>query len=943
VKEILELISKLTDKYPTLRLPIVLLICALIVLVWEVLKTLAPKAVSFLVGIIRKRYTSSRGRTAQEKAVREFTARMQTPNWLSCIRSIAKYHANVPLITIYHPLRFQFFGEQREYTSTIERILTNNNVFSIVGPPGSGKSTVMSMLAVAYAEDAVEQRLGIKESRLPLFFPLRNLPPELRSISRILTKHFQESGCPIDSKFIQDQLQNGRCTILLDGLDETGDISRRREVVQWIVKTISAFPNNRYIVSCRSIEWDLVSIPNMPYAHILDLSSEDIAKIINNWEQGFSESTKDGPNSKRARRISLSDTIQKTGNKDLRILAKNPLLLTIMTILHLNGIKIPSRKVEVYNVFVRTLLSEWDEVKGIVSAKAESEIDKRLKFLQRLSLFILMNGSLSETIDIRLDDVASFVEKQSKDLFGNELRIREFLDSAMQRSGLLYSAGEDRYIFSSRAFLEFLAARELKDRADYDTVINHIAEEEWFETIIQFGGLLPDASELADRITSAKKTFAEVSEQSELSYRVLAHLLVDAALDSDKARERIWSLLRDYVIASISSERFNIDLIRDIYATNTQYWREWLYSELVHSNSSANSRHACEILASIDDTEALRRLSEASRSVSQSLKVEIAKSLRHSPLSESIDILWELIASTEESSEIYNAVIDSLSSKGDAVIPSCKRYLDLLTSPELNKKAAIAVLCRIDNPLIIPYLIEIRNTVSPQVYHHIVRELHGTYLSQYHLEDADKILQRATSPNSVYATYFKRPADLLLSFISLVFFAPIILLIWILIILDSAGPALYRQIRVGKDGRHFTIFKFRTSLIDTEAFGPVWASSSDARITRVGKILRKLSIDELPSFINILKGDMSYVGPRPERPHFVEQVTAEIPLYSTRINVRPGITGLAQIKYVYGASIEDLRQRLVYDLFYASKCSLLLDLSIILRGIGRVLFGRGSV
>ena len=144
MKEILELISKLADKYPNLRLPIVLLICVLIVLVWEVLKTLAPKAVSFLAGIIRKRYTSSRGRTAQEKAVRDFTARMQTPNWLSCIRSIAKYHANVPLITIYHPLRFQFFGEQREYTSTIERILTNNNVFSIVGPPGSGKSTVMS-------------------------------------------------------------------------------------------------------------------------------------------------------------------------------------------------------------------------------------------------------------------------------------------------------------------------------------------------------------------------------------------------------------------------------------------------------------------------------------------------------------------------------------------------------------------------------------------------------------------------------------------------------------------------------------------------------------------------------------------------------------------------------------------------------------------------------
>jgi sugar transferase (PEP-CTERM system associated) len=171
---------------------------------------------------------------------------------------------------------------------------------------------------------------------------------------------------------------------------------------------------------------------------------------------------------------------------------------------------------------------------------------------------------------------------------------------------------------------------------------------------------------------------------------------------------------------------------------------------------------------------------------------------------------------------------------------------------------------------------------------------------------------------------------------------PIALLTAILIKLDSPGPALYKQERVGKNGQIFTLMKFRSMRTDAEAAGPVWASKEDDRTTRVGRLIRKTRIDEIPQFWNILRGEMSFVGPRPERPHFVSQLANEIPYYEQRHLIAPGLTGWAQIKYPYGASIEDARQKLQYDLFYIKNQSLMLDAIILFETIKIILFGRGA-
>jgi sugar transferase (PEP-CTERM system associated) len=163
-----------------------------------------------------------------------------------------------------------------------------------------------------------------------------------------------------------------------------------------------------------------------------------------------------------------------------------------------------------------------------------------------------------------------------------------------------------------------------------------------------------------------------------------------------------------------------------------------------------------------------------------------------------------------------------------------------------------------------------------------------------------------------------------------------------LIKLESRGPVFYKQERVGKNGRSFILMKFRSMKVDAEKSGPVWASKSDDRTTRVGRIIRKVRIDEIPQFLNILKGEMSFVGPRPERPHFVAQLAEEIPYYEQRHLIAPGLTGWAQIKYPYGASIEDARQKLQYDLFYIKNYSLILDAVIMFETIKIILFGRGA-
>ena len=187
----------------------------------------------------------------------------------------------------------------------------------------------------------------------------------------------------------------------------------------------------------------------------------------------------------------------------------------------------------------------------------------------------------------------------------------------------------------------------------------------------------------------------------------------------------------------------------------------------------------------------------------------------------------------------------------------------------------------------------------------------------------------------------KRLIDIILSAIGLCGSCPLVVFISILVKFDSVGPVFFKQERVGEHGRHFTLVKFRTMVADAEKdTGPVWSQTTDPRVTKLGIILRRTGMDEIPQLFNVLKGDMSFVGPRPERPHFVAELQQKIPYYTQRLTVKPGITGWAQVRYGYGATLEDAVEKLQYDLYYIKNMSVFLDLLVILSTVHKVIFAK---
>lgn len=208
---------------------------------------------------------------------------------------------------------------------------------------------------------------------------------------------------------------------------------------------------------------------------------------------------------------------------------------------------------------------------------------------------------------------------------------------------------------------------------------------------------------------------------------------------------------------------------------------------------------------------------------------------------------------------------------------------------------------------------------------------------------ADWLLFGDGFANTWISSAAKRGFDIVVSLTLLLLTLPLMLLTALLIKLDSAGPVLYRQQRAGLHGKPFTLLKFRSMTVDAERAGdPRWTSRQDPRITRLGYLIRPMRIDELPQLLNVLRGEMSMIGPRPERPHFVEQLARVIPFYRERGYVKPGLTGWAQVNYPYGASVEDARRKLSYDLYYVKNRNLLLDILILFATIRVILFREGA-
>jgi exopolysaccharide biosynthesis polyprenyl glycosylphosphotransferase len=221
---------------------------------------------------------------------------------------------------------------------------------------------------------------------------------------------------------------------------------------------------------------------------------------------------------------------------------------------------------------------------------------------------------------------------------------------------------------------------------------------------------------------------------------------------------------------------------------------------------------------------------------------------------------------------------------------------------------------------------------------------HSTYRLPIQFEDRElyKFFPFSRSNQNKLYMYFTRLFDLVFAVVGLLGFFLIAPLLWIINLFVNKGSFFYTQERIGKNGIPFTIYKMRTMVQNAEQNGAVFATTNDSRITPFGKFLRKTRLDELPQFINVLKGEMAIIGPRPERPVFVDQIAASIPLYQTRHVIKPGLTGWAQVNYPYGSNLDDSLMKLRYDLYYIKHRSLFLDVNIVVKTLSTVLFFKGQ-
>ncbi len=226
-------------------------------------------------------------------------------------------------------------------------------------------------------------------------------------------------------------------------------------------------------------------------------------------------------------------------------------------------------------------------------------------------------------------------------------------------------------------------------------------------------------------------------------------------------------------------------------------------------------------------------------------------------------------------------------------------------------------------------------TVMPLI--HLFEEMHQ--MVPLELISPEWLLSASAGPHVLYIHKVKRGFDVAVSILGLIFLGPVCLLGMLAVKLISRGPVLYRQTRSGRFGKPFQVIKLRTMKVDAEKDGAVWAAANDSRTTLVGNFLRKFRVDEIPQLVNVLRGEMSFVGPRPERPEFIKDLAREIPYFQERVMVQPGITGWAQVNYPYGGNVEDARRKLEFDLYYIKNMSLFLDVFILLDTVRIILRG----
>jgi lipopolysaccharide/colanic/teichoic acid biosynthesis glycosyltransferase/energy-coupling factor transporter ATP-binding protein EcfA2 len=876
------------------------IIAIISILAYKVLESVLPELVKSIASTCKLMYSKNRKFGLEGVKLRKFIANTANTNWIFTIKSLASLNLNIGLNEVFHLPYFSKYIDDLQSNIEIRDILFKHESFVIVGRPGSGKSSLLNHLAFLFSNDLTEEVLGLKEVRLPFLINLRNISSLDVSLPKLICDYYRAKNCLITEDFVSAQLEHSRCVIFLDGLDEVTASAMRKAVSSWLLNAVANHQGNRFIISCRDVDWVSLKIPNLEEYRISELPLASSIRIINNWKKKLVQSFD----------TNLDHLIERitSDHEKYRWIISNPLLLTIFILLSAKNIRIPDSRSSLYSVFINILLKEWADTKDNLHQTINYQTETFL-LLQTLALYLIEDKDKGEIFDLADEEVYRFISMELISKFGEEtyISIDNFFDE-ITSTGIFTAVSDTGYVFSNRGFLEYLSAKELIKKGGYDLIISNLNQDTWYETAVLFFE--------SDKQKKNIRRFILSEVKLPSYYRILSELLLRDAIHRDLL-QAVNDKLLDYLPQIFEEDAIDQRFINNLFRYDPDNVITLLIDKMHTVQYLHITNQVIKAFTIINDQRIIDEIPALLVNLPDQLKLQIVYNLRYNALSEGL--LWGI----SNNQLVKERAIDSLVAKGISAYKTALQIVEgthFVFDRSAYGFAAIDIIIKYNRPETFVFLIEIMPKLPIELVFYIDRATEGKYRDSM----GSKFVL------NVYKHRWKRFFDIIISLIVILLTHPIWIVIILSIKLESRGPVFFYTYRQGLKGG-VALLKFRTMRSNYQS-NNTQATRNDERITRIGLFLRKTRLDQLPYFVSVLTGALSIVGPR-ILPLHIKSIDPDLEFLYDRLysNFKPGIIGYASVMG-YGAELRTvlaIKLSLESDLYYAHNFSLALDFKII--------------
>jgi lipopolysaccharide/colanic/teichoic acid biosynthesis glycosyltransferase len=934
------------DAYPWLGAGGAALLLTVAVLIYEGLRYAVPRLVEAGVRALAERLGRTPSYRRFERRYREWSSWFHASVPLTGVGALGAHFSDVQLMDVYVPPTFRPYAAERPESGSASQglatpaslpaghVLAESRLTAVLGPPGSGKSTLLRRLVVHFG--APTDTSLPRERRIPVFLRLGDVADTGTALPEVLDQCCRAAGLEPPPGFFSDHALKGRAALFLDGLDEVVPTSRRAAVADWVDRAVAAFPDNRWVLSSRVQGWQTVRVRGFRAYIVEPFSGDQVSDFLGKWHQvalrarypaGAPEHS-----AAEARREASRLFQEIWESPSLRSVACTPLMLSVVALLRIAHGAAPRRRAPLFERCSAVALEEWDASVGLYGP-----FD--LSYHQKECLLAPVAYWIHQTADYSLQLTAGQrgellgVLAESTGIDAETLAHGGALHSVLmwieERSGLIAMSDGGALTYRHRSFQEYFAARHLQLQGLHNEAVARAQDPDWSEVIALYSGLLADSSDLIGGLLDGA-----AGEPGPEAFVLAAACVDEARRVSQPIRTRLRDELVRETLAGVVQGEVHPDLLpaarRHARSAVTARLRGLLSASETHVPLDA----VAAALLRIDPDAGLAEVGERASDElvdtdERSRMIEgLAQYAGGAALPALLDALH--VADTRD------AAARALTYLGSDGLRQLERIL--WSEDREERAAALRALGGRRSGAAGSMLVEFLSREPPS---DLAEEATGQVrrLAQDALgSGAGEVLSGPRPfgpPDTAYAKWAKRALDLLLAGQAVLVVGPLLMLLGVLVKLTSRGPAFVRQERIGLRGQAFPRLWLRTMTVDAErgTEGPVWVTLDDPAVTPVGRLLRRTRLDELPQLWNVVKGEMSLIGPRPEAPLSVERFGESVPFYRQRLQVRPGITGLAQLRAGDHDGPEDALAKVRIDLAYTRQVSLAIDLRIYARAV----------